>query len=103
MQCEIYDQRGRAEAPLDVVLHPSAGHRSEDSARRGTWFLSLGVISLFATVPLFYYDYTHRGFLIWPSLIAVNLVAVGLRLILWGRGILEQRRRQGLLRVGEKL
>lgn len=92
LKCELFDRRGRASDPLAIFIHPSA--RPIDSPRQAKFLLATGILVFLSSFPLFYFDWTRRGHLIWPSLIAVNCIGAGLRLAYWGSSILLRRKRQ---------
>ncbi len=93
-KCEIFDQRGRVVEPLAIFVHPSLEKKEkEDSPRRARLLIAAGMLSISLAVPLFYFDWTRSGHLIWPSLLAVNCFGLGLRLLFWGNGIVQRRRK----------
>lgn len=53
-----------------------------------------GVLAVLVPIPLFWYDWLAGGARIWPTIIGINVVVLGLRLLYWGHGELEQLRHQ---------
>ena len=94
MCCEIFDAEGKAKAPLLIIMHPTAARKDELSA---TWVKRRKVIaiaSLVAAGGLFVADWRSEYELLWPSLLAVNLIPFGLRLLYWNTASAERRRTQ---------
>jgi hypothetical protein len=94
MCCEIFDAEGKAKPPLLVIMHPTAARQDELSA---TWVMRRKVIaiaSLVAAPVLFIADWHSEYELLWPSLLAVNLLPFGLRLLYWNTASAERSRRQ---------
>jgi hypothetical protein len=83
VRCEGYDRRGKAVAPVLVVM----AERNERAARAAVvWKFAIAVVLIAASVPLFVWDYRHAGLLIIPTLFGINLVVVALRLFWWANG-----------------
>jgi hypothetical protein len=94
MCCEIFDAEGKAKPPLLVIRHPSAARKDELSA---TWVKRRKVVaiaSLVAAGGLFVADWQSEYELLWPSLLAVNLLPFGLRLLYWNTASAERNRTQ---------
>ncbi|MDT8067630.1 MAG: hypothetical protein ROO76_05620 [Terriglobia bacterium] len=93
VRCEIYDERGKAIEPLYTIVNKKHEHRT--ITRKGARLLLLGgVLAPMVAIPLFWYDWLAGGERIWPTIVGINLVVLGLRLLFWGSGELEQSRRQ---------
>ena len=94
MCCEIFDARGKAKPPLLVIMHPTAARKDELSP---TWVKRRKVVaiaSLVAAGVLFLADWRSEYELLWPSLLAVNLLPLGLRLLYWNTASAERSRTQ---------
>jgi len=94
MCCEIFDAEGKAKPPLLVVMHPSAARKDELSP---TWVKRrkvFAIASLVAAGVLFVADWRSEYELLWPSLLAVNLLPLGLRLLYWNTASAERSRTQ---------
>ena len=94
MCCEIFDAEGKAKPPLLAIMHPSAARKNELSP---TWVKRRKVIaiaSLVAAGVLFFADWRSEYELLWPSLLAVNLLLLGLRLLYWNTASAERSRTQ---------
>jgi hypothetical protein len=94
MCCDIFDAEGKAKPPLLVVRHSTAAQEDELSA---TWVKRRKVVaiaSLVAAPALFIADWRSEYELLWPSLLAVNLLPLGLRLLYWNTASTERGRRQ---------
>jgi hypothetical protein len=92
LRCEIFDRRGRSVDPMAEILHPSQAKRRETSPRRAKLLVVSGIVLLLFSGPLFYLDWKRSGHLLWPSIIAVNCIGVGFRLLYWGISVLQYRR-----------
>ena len=94
LRCEIFDHRGRAGAVVLEVVNPKFVGRLGN--RRMVGRKMMGAAALMASgVPLLVWDY-YRGMSFLPSIVGVNLILFGLRLLHWGYSDLE------LLRAREK-
>ena len=94
MCCEIFDAQGKAKPPLLVIMHSTAARKDELSP---TWLKRRKVIaiaSLVAAPALFIADWRSEYELLWPSLLAVNLLFFGLRLLYWNTASAERRQTQ---------
>jgi hypothetical protein len=94
MCCEIFDADGKAKPPLLAIMHPTAARKDELSP---TWVKRrrvLAIASLVAAPALFIADWRSEYELLWPSLLAVNLLPLGLRLLYWNTASTERNRRQ---------
>ena len=87
---EIFDQRGRAKAPLLVVMDASVAEKAELSAssvrKRTVWAIAL----FCGGAPLIAYDWSKDWDLIWPALCGFNMIIVGLRFLYWNTGRAER-------------
>ena len=102
MCCEVFDSRGKAKPPLLVIMHATAARNDELSP---TWVRRrkvLAVASLVAAPALFITDLHFEFELLWPSLLAVNLLPLGLRLLYWNTASAKRRQTQAK-RVEEHL
>jgi len=90
MCCDIFDSAGKAKPPLLVIMHPSAAAKDElspSSVKRRKW---IAIASLFASAVLFAADWHSEFELLWPSILAVNLFPLGLRLLYWNTASSER-------------
>ena len=93
---EIFDSAGRRDPPLLVIVHPSRIATLEGNPR-GISVSKWTAYALFvAAVPLFWYDYQHdEGMLIFPTVLGINMVIIGTRLLqLNGAYVHAERLRQ---------
>jgi hypothetical protein len=85
LSCEILDYEGPMHPPLlTVVLKHSGG----DDDTRGWFGRHRRIVFLFAlcvALPLFYYDFRHGGTLV-LTIIGINIIVAGLRVLLWDWG-----------------
>ncbi len=66
-------------------------YRHHVMSRNEARFLITGAAVLtLASIPLFWYDWLSDGARIWPTIIGINVVVIGLRLLYWGYGELDQ-------------
>ena len=83
MCCEIFDAQGKAKPPLLVIMNSNAARKDELGP---TWVKRrkvMAIASLVAAPMLFIADWRSEFELLWPSLLAVNLLPLGLRLLYW--------------------
>jgi hypothetical protein len=83
MCCEIFDSEGKAKPPLLTIVHPSMAEKDELSS---TWLRRrkvMAILCFLVAVPLFVWDSRAEWALILPSVIAINLIVFGLRLLYW--------------------
>jgi hypothetical protein len=78
---EIYDDRGKAQPPIVVVLAPQAAARDElgPSAVRNRKLLAAALI-LFS-LPLFWWDWRTGGWLVLPTFLGITMILGALRLL----------------------
>lgn len=94
LRCEIFDHRGRAGPAVLEIMNPKFANRL--GSRRVAGRKMMGAAALILSgVPLFFWDY-YRGMSFLPTIVGVNMILVGLRLLHWGYSDLE------LLRAREK-
>jgi hypothetical protein len=94
MCCDIFDSDGKAKPPMLVILHPNAARKDELSP---TWVKRrkiAAIAALVAAPALFIADWRSEYELLWPSIVAVNLFPLGLRLLYWNTASAERRQRQ---------
>jgi hypothetical protein len=94
MCCDIFDSDGKAKPPMLVILHPNAARKDELSP---TWVKRrkiAAIAALVAAPALFIADWRSEYELLWPSILAVNLFPLGLRLLYWNTASAERRQRQ---------
>src|SRR5579864_251422 len=85
LRCDVYDHKGKAKPPLVSFVHHEQLKRPRRYAGWG-WLLIAG------SLPLFWIDWRQRGALIAPTVIGINMIFAGLRLIYWARGAAGIRR-----------
>lgn len=91
--CEIYDSAGKANPPLARFVNARCERASDASAFAGKARMGIGAALLAGSVPLFLWDWRSHGRLMLPTLIGINMIFAGLRLLQWGYGTLEAARR----------
>jgi hypothetical protein len=109
MCCEIFDWKGKSQAPLLTILHPGVTGKdelSEESVRKRK---IAAIILFFAAAPLFWWDQRSGGLLVLPTFLGLTIIVIGLRVLHWnmarGEGLKaqEQRMRSHLQREQEAL
>ena len=85
LRCDVYDHRGLADRPLYTY-----GKKEWDPKPKPLFLVATLLVLI--SIPLFWWDWNHRGELLWPSLIGINLVAIALRLLFWALGKIDQQR-----------
>ena len=85
LRCDIYDHLGKGKPPALTYVH-----QAEIQAPKR--YALLGWILIAASVVFFWWDWHRQWVLIVPTIVGLNLVFAGLRLIYWGVGGTEKRR-----------
>jgi hypothetical protein len=85
LRCDIYDHLGKGKPPTLTYVNYAQLHAAKKTARWG-WAL------IAASVPCFLLDWHWSFVAIVPTIVGLNLVFAGLRLIYWGTGGKEKRR-----------
>jgi hypothetical protein len=83
MCCEVFDFEGKAKPPLLVVVNPSVAEKNELSA---SWVRRRKIIAIAAflgAIPLLVWDWRTGSYLIVPTVVGINLIVFGLRLLYW--------------------
>lgn len=91
MRCDVYDHRGKATEALLSVVNPRHARRLPSRQKIRTMMI-VGIAMLLPSPLLFWWDYRHRLGLVWPTLLAINLLVFGLRIVHWGYMELERMR-----------
>jgi hypothetical protein len=94
MCCEIFDSDGKAKPPMLVIMHPNAARKDELSPAWVKRRKIAAIVSLLAAPALFIADWRSEYEMLWPSIVAVNLFLLGLRLLYWNTASSERRKRQ---------
>jgi hypothetical protein len=85
LSCEILDYEGPMHPPLLTVVF---NHSGGDDDTRGWFGRHRRIVFLFAVcaaLPFFYYDFHHGGTLV-LTIIGINIIVAGLRVLLWDWG-----------------
>jgi hypothetical protein len=92
LRCDIFDAQGKANPPVASIVHQD--HRSlENTASKGWQRIWFGIALLPIGAPMILYDWHREWALIWPAFFGIQIVAAGVRLIVWGTGTIENSRR----------
>ena len=83
-----------AKPPMLVIMHPAAAQKDELSTSSVKWRRKVAITSLSASAGLFTADWQSEFELTWPSILAVNLFMLGLRLLYWNTASSERRKTQ---------
>jgi hypothetical protein len=94
MCCEIFDSDGKAKPPMLVIMHANAARKDELSPAWVKRRQMAAIASLVLAPALFIIDWRSEYELLWPSIVAVNLFLLGLRLLYWNSASVERRKRQ---------
>jgi hypothetical protein len=84
--CEVFDHEGRVNPPLLTVTAGGSGGGDEDTRGwigRHRKVLAFSIMAL--ALPFFYLDYRYDGPLVW-TVVGINIIVAGLRLLLWHSG-----------------
>ena len=96
MCCEIFDVEGRAKPPLLVVLHPSVAEKHELSASWVKWRRIIAIASFVCAIPLLVWDWKTGSYLVLPTVVAINLIFLGLRFLYWNTARTDRSQEQAL-------
>lgn len=91
--CEVYDSAGKANPPLARFVSAKYAGAADVSEFSGKMRMALGATLLAGSAPLFLWDWHSRGRLMLPTVIGINMIFAGLRLLQWGFGTLEAARK----------
>ena len=83
MCCEVFDSDGKAKPPLLVVVNPSLAEKDELSGSRVRRCKIMAMASVVCAIPLLEWDWRTGSYLILPTVVAINLIFLGLRLLYW--------------------
>jgi len=73
---------GRSQPPLLTIVHPSRAARLEGNPRSVRFGLAAGAALVLAGPLSIWYEWAkYEGLLIWPTVVGINLIIAGLRLI----------------------
>jgi hypothetical protein len=94
MCCEVYDSDGKAKPPLLVVVNSSLAEKDELSASwvRRRKIMAIG--SFGCAIPLLVWDWTTGSYLILPTVVGINLIVLGLRLLYWNTARSDRSKEQ---------
>lgn len=80
LRCEVYDRRGRAVLPSELIVHER--HRQRLSARwNRRWLWTLGALLLAAAMGLFYVEHVSDRSLGLAAFIGLSCIGTAVRLI----------------------
>lgn len=83
MCCEVFDFEGKAKPPLLVVVNPSVAEKDELSASWVRRRKIIAIVSFLGAIPLVVWDWRTGSYLIVPTVVGINLIVFGLRLLYW--------------------
>jgi hypothetical protein len=83
MCCEVFDFEGKAKPPLLVVVNPSVAEKDELSASWVRRRKIIAIASFLGAIPLLVWDWRTGSYLIVPTVVGINLIVFGLRLLYW--------------------
>lgn len=92
MCCEVFDSEGKAKPPLLVIVDSSVARKDELSPSWVRRRKILAIVSFVCAVPLFVWDWKTGGYLILPTVVGINLVFLGLRLLYWNTALRDRTR-----------
>jgi hypothetical protein len=94
--CEIFDCRGKVKAPMLVVINPDVAEKDELSESWVRRRKIVAIASFLCAIPLFVWDWQSDGVLILPTVVGINLILLGARLLFWnsaGRKRIQEQAR----------
>jgi hypothetical protein len=78
---EIFDAAGRVNPPLLVVVNPNRAHALSGSPRSARRRRFIALILIVGAFPLFWLDYQRDGLVILPTVLGLNMLLIGGRLL----------------------
>jgi hypothetical protein len=81
MCCEIFDSEGKARPPLLTIVHPDAKDELGTAAVRKRRIFAIALF-IFAA-PLIWWDWHTGNGRIYPTIIGINMILGGIRLMQW--------------------
>jgi hypothetical protein len=92
---EVFDARGRVDAPLLVIVSPMHATAFEGSVRGIQLRKWIALAMLVAAPPLIWYDFAvTRGSMVLPSFLAVSMIVIALRLLFMNMAVKEAERKR---------
>ncbi len=85
LRCDIYDHLGKSKPPALTYVNEAHLKAPRKHARLGWLLVSLGALC-------FWIDWHWNWVLIFPTIVGINMIFAGLRLIYWSGGGGETRR-----------
>ncbi len=100
MCCEIFDSEGKAKPPILTIVHPDAKDELSAASVRKRRMIALALFA--CAVPLIWWDWHTGNGKIYPTVIAINMILAGVRLMQWNAAR-HQRNLEETERVQEHL
>ena len=100
MCCEIFDSEGKAKPPMLTIVHPNAKDELSAASVRKRRAIAFALF-VFAG-PLIWWDWHTGSGKIYPTVIAINMILAGVRLMQWNAAR-QQRSLEETERVQEHL
>ncbi|HEX2456265.1 MAG TPA: hypothetical protein VHI99_21385 [Vicinamibacterales bacterium] len=97
---EIVDSAGRVNPPLLVVVHPGRAHSLTGNPRSARTRRIIALVLIAGAFPLFWLDYQRDGLLILPTVLGLNMLLIGARLLFMNLTVrdVEKERQERLSR-----
>jgi hypothetical protein len=93
LRFEVFDARGRVDAPLLVLVHASRAATLEGNKRARVVRTWVAVALLAGAGPLVWYDYaTARGSLVLPTFLGISMALAAVRLLFMSMTVQEVER-----------
>lgn len=78
---EIYDDRGKAQPPIVVIMAPQAAAQDELSAASVRKRKLLAILLILCSLPLFWWDWRTGGWLVLPTFLGLTMILAAVRLL----------------------
>jgi hypothetical protein len=78
---EIYDDRGKAQPPIVVIMAAEAAARDELSAVSVRNRKLLAILLMLCSLPLFWWDWRTGGWLVLPTFLGLTMILAAVRLL----------------------
>jgi len=101
---EIYDSAGRVNPPLLVVVNPTRARSLTGDPRSARTRRMIALALILGAFPLFWLDYRRDGLLILPTVLGLNMLVIGGRLLFMNLAVrdVEKERKERLARYEDR-
>lgn len=91
LRCDVFDSHGRTNPPVATFANPRHQHKL-DSQAESRRLMRWGLVSITASIPLFWFAWARRGEAWIAAFFGLQLAVAGLRVLHWGYSLKEELR-----------